>query len=70
MKKRYQFGFDLGLFILWLPVSVNRFAEAVKPLLLDSTQFATVSGAELVPFFNSGLILRDGWRLYRSINWE
>ncbi len=68
MKTRYQFGYDLGLFIFWRTVSAARFAEKIHPLLLQSGQLATISGAELLPFFDSDLLLRDGWRLYRGIS--
>lgn len=70
MKTRYQFGYDLGLFILWRSVAPIKFAKIIQPLLLNSGQYDNVRAEELLPFFGNDLILRDGWRLYRGINSE
>lgn len=63
----YQIGIDLFFFILWRAVSSRKFAERVAPLMLRVGQEKTVSPDELLPFFNSGLIYRDGLHLYRAI---
>ena len=70
MKKYYQFGYDLGLFIYWRRVSTPAFAEKIAPLLLDPGQFETITPNELLPFFVQDFIVRDGWRLYRAVPLE
>ncbi len=70
MSTTFQFGYDLGFFIFWRTVPAARFAKKIHPLLLKSGQLATISGAELLPFFGGDLLLRDGWRLYRGIDGE
>jgi hypothetical protein len=70
MKTRFQFGYDLGLFIFWRTVPAAQFAKKIHPLLLKSGQLATISAAELLPFFGGDLVLREGWRLYRGVNSE
>lgn len=70
MKTRFQFGYDCGLFIFWRTVSAAQFAARIHPLLLESGQLADISGIELLPFFSGDLVLKDGWRLYRGINFK
>lgn len=65
--KDYQYGFDLGILIIWFRVSTERFEKKVAPLLLRSEQRETIKPGEVLPFFNSDLIMRDGWRLYRAV---
>ena len=65
--RNFQFGFDLFFFVLWWPVSAKRFGARVTPLMLQPGQMPGISPAEVASCFGEQLILRDGWRLYRSI---
>lgn len=65
---KFQFGYDLTLFIFWRTVAPEKFAPKVRPMLLKPTQFDHFTDSELLSLFSNGnLCLRDGWRLYRGV---
>lgn len=70
MQFNYQFGFDFGLFVFWFTVSKARFAAKVAPLILRPGQESTITSGEVLPFFNTNFIFRDGLRLYRAVPLE
>jgi hypothetical protein len=70
MKRRYQFGYHLFFFILWRTVPASVFGDKIRPLFLAPEQMETIGHGELLPIFNDSFLLRDGWRLYRSIPME